>query len=80
MAAECGPRTGRPYSHDLGAEDARVRELIHAARVDVFDGRPVDRALSAQVKAELAADRAAFEAEKAAKDAADLAEWRERRE
>ena len=79
LAATVSPITGRRYVDELGADGQHAREALFHARAAVLRGEPLPAELLAQVRAGIAADQAAADKAKAAKDAADLADFRERR-
>jgi len=79
LAAARDPRTGRLYLQDQGISGQRVRQLIHDARADVFAGRPLNSETLAFAKAAIKADLEAYEAEIAARDAKELADFRDKR-
>jgi len=65
------PRTGRRYYDDPGVSGQRVRELIDAARCDVFAGKPIEPQTLKFARDTLAADLAAYKAEQVKQKASD---------
>jgi hypothetical protein len=74
------PRTAQPYVLANSPEGSFLRHMLDEQRQALFRGEPVDPELLAHVRAAIAADLAAFEAEKKAQEARELAEFRKERQ
>lgn len=71
------PFTGRPYVHATNADGQATREAVFAGRVAVMRGETIPSAQRQEVEAWITANEKTFAEHKAAKDAADLAKFRE---